>query len=186
MMRLILFLYQFSFLFHRMKQPILANAMNKFRYSDYLCICRLIMRQPKIVVKIPKSGYAPQEIIKVQIHVDDQKGGANCEFSVKLVKVNRCKNNVERITLVSFVISLLQQTHYYAQTPAKRKRTEKQTVVKKMVCVRAQNVQEIVNVDMEVPALPPTDFSSNNIINTTYLVRVCKLDALSFIKLKCN
>lgn len=67
-----------------------------------------------------------------------------------------------------------QQTHYCAQTP-KRKRTEKQTIVKKIVCVRIQNVYEIVNAGIEVPVLAPSDLTTNNIINVSYHISVCKL-----------
>lgn len=72
-----------------MKQPIDANATYQCRFRDFLCICHLVLRQPKIVARLPVGGYTPLQTINVEIHVMDQNGDANCEFRVKLVKVNK-------------------------------------------------------------------------------------------------
>lgn len=75
----------------------------------------------------------------------------------------------------------MQRIYYNAQTPTQRKRKEKQTIVKKMVNVHIQNTYEMINVDLQVPPLLPTDFSTNSIINVTYYVFVCKLATSSMI-----
>lgn len=76
----------------------------------------------------------------------------------------------------------MQQIHYYAQPlgsswyrPKRRERIEQQTVAKNTVCVRLQNSNEIINIDLDVPALSPSEFLSTNIINVTYYVLVCNL-----------
>lgn len=62
---------------------------------------RFVMRQPEIVVRLPRNGFVPLENMNVEIHVMDQNGDANCEFRVKLIKVNRSED-LSQIWTVSF------------------------------------------------------------------------------------
>lgn len=75
----------------------------------------------------------------------------------------------------------MQQIHYYARRRATRielrqpplcEHKESQTVANKTVHAHIQNSNEVFYADLEVPAIPPSEFSPNNIINVTYHVCV--------------
>lgn len=159
--------------------PVIGNAIYKLGFSNFFSDRHFPPRLSKMFAKLPRCGYLPLQTMNVEIHVNDQIGDANCEFNIKLIKVNRTEE-LSRLFIHFFVF--MQQIHYFVKPPAnrwcqrptQREYKENRTIVNKTVHVRIQNLKEIVNVDLKVPAILPSDFSSNNMINVTYYVFVCK------------
>lgn len=80
--------YKNNFLYSHVKQPEVANATYTCRLSDIFCYCHLLILPPKIFAKIPKSGYVPDQIINIEIHVPNQSRESNRKFYVELIKVS--------------------------------------------------------------------------------------------------
>lgn len=73
----------------------------------------------------------------------------------------------------------IQQINYFCQQPSigcchpvQRERKEKQSIVEKSVYANIENLNETIRVDLQIPPLPPTDFSRNNVVNFTYHLQV--------------
>lgn len=108
---------------------------------------------------------------------------------MQIYRINLNNNNyfdsfVSFESLRSFVST--QQIHYISEQPMQLDQKEKQTVVKKTVYARIDNLHEIINVDLHVPPLPPSDLVANDIINVTYYIHVGQLESISFPSFETN
>lgn len=159
-----------------MKRPIIAGPSRKCRFCDILCFCRSLSLPPKMVAKLSMNGYAPGQIINVQILVKSQNGDAVCKFNVQLNKVSmewRANLNNKHW----FVRFIVQQIQYHSRDPEHgHEHKEKEMIVRKTVFACIKNESQVICVELQVPStIPPTNVLANNIINVTYHIRVRKL-----------
>lgn len=85
--------------------PVIGNAIYKLGFSNFFSDRHFPSRLSKMFAKLPMCGYLPLQTMNVEIHVNDQIGDANCEFNIKLIKVNRTEE-LSRLWLVSFILFL--------------------------------------------------------------------------------
>ncbi|XP_055302464.1 arrestin domain-containing protein 17-like [Sitodiplosis mosellana] len=104
----------------------------------------------KIVVRTPVRAFAPGQMINVEIYVNNQSKQSIAELSIELIRgITYCQSknsNIRKLERISIV------------------RTKTQG------CEKYQDRTFLV--DIPVPPIPPTDFSTSNIVKVRYCMRI--------------
>lgn len=129
-----------------------------------------------IIARTPVAGYTPGQTINLEIRINNQSDQTLTEISVQLIKVNFFKQmftfEKEFHSNITF-----QQINYFTHANSSRKKLEKIPIIDQNAHGCDANQEEVVRVNIGIPPIPPTDFSSSNIIKVKYMIRVSKTNA---------
>lgn len=143
------------------------------------------MRPIEVSAKIPVAGYTPGQMINLELHVKHKGSEKLYEFTVHLMKVCTkitAYQSKQAISFNGFFLFFSQRIDYYAKDTnilsccsTGVHNMESKSVASKDANCRISNTStaEIVRINIRVPPVPPTDYSSSNVVKVTYFLCVC-------------
>lgn len=132
----------------------------------------------KLIARTPVGGYTPGQVINLEIEVINQSDQPVSDFTVQLIKVK--KNDQNHFTNgQSWVFSqfiylfvFFQQITYFTHANSSRTTSESIVITEEDTRGCDVNQTEKIRVNISVPAISPTDFSTSNIVKVRYSIRV--------------
>ncbi|XP_031621629.1 uncharacterized protein LOC116339736 [Contarinia nasturtii] len=132
--------------FPALRRPVVVKKTDTF----YVCclLCCWSSDPMKIVAYTPVGGYTPGQFINLRMSINNQSSQ----------KIN------------GFTIHLIKKITYFIHAESARQKNLIFFLTKNQV--NYENRDENIRVNIKVPAIPPTDFSTSNIIKFKYWIRV--------------
>lgn len=127
-----------------------------------------------------------RQIINLEINVKNDSDQPVSEFSVQLVKVPNCLsrfylfNLYFHLTFIPFFFNFFQQITYHTHANSSRQKQEIISIIDQDTRGCDVSQEEIIRVNLEIPPIPPTDFSTSNIVKVKYSIRVSFLKSAAF------
>lgn len=133
-------------------------------------------------------GYAPGQTINVKVSVNNESSSAVTDLEVQLNKVGNefyTLSDISQVFNVHLCYFMLQQITFFGRAEdayhsESSTRTVNETIREKMIDGVNPGMEATAHVDLKVPAIPPTDFSTSNIVKVHYTIRVSKTDSRGF------
>lgn len=124
-------------------------------------------------------GYAPGQTVNVSVNINNTSSSEVTDLEVQLNKVRRNLNVFfdinEILYLCYFVLQQItfhgraNEAYHYGES---RNRVVNETIREKMISGCDAKSKTTATVDIHVPAIPPSDFATSNIVKVHYTIRV--------------
>ncbi|XP_055327009.1 arrestin domain-containing protein 2-like [Sitodiplosis mosellana] len=131
-----------------LRAPFIAERRKTF--SPFLLCCFKSSPPMTILARIPVRGYTPGQVINLEINVKNESDQPASKFTIKLIKQ------------VSYYVCENSTSQKHETIPILRMETRGCDIGK----------EEDYRVNLEVPSIPPSDFSTSNIIKVKYSISI--------------
>lgn len=138
----------------------------------------LKMDNVSITASIPTSGYAPGQVIPLQIDVSNGSNKCITEFKVELNKVSRnCESwpFLHMLFIKYFVFIFLPKVFVYFDSVRKQSKKHKSMLTSTFIDGCSANTCTVHMAELAVPPVPPTDVVCSKILKIHYELQVIKM-----------